>query len=788
MADNVIINQIQWGSDLPKWATEETQKAIAEKLGAIEKINKETKDNDKKNAKKEEKHNKDTTTILEKGFKSIKDAAKNQTQAFNKFSAEKLIPKTPFKSFNTGITKVASRLGPLGVALGAFGFIVGGIVGRFKAFSDQFRTLFATGFRFDQGSMGLAKAAVRAEMSLDQYTEILGRYSTTVGVLGTRAFSDLNVAMRDNLSEVGLLGMNLSELTEYTAEYLDQRRLLGILETSDRRALAENTETYLKNISALSTLLNVSRDQISQIVKSSVTVAAFTNALNQAPQALREQMLQTAQVVTGGFAALGNDYANQLAGAFTTAVGRGGLFFTEAGRELLAISQPLYHAMSDLTNVVGPNEAGAKFSSMLDIMANTTDAERERLMILERSNTQYSEGARKMIGLINQAQQLEDEQIDAIKNMEKFREAQDVDKTTRAFTNFEIATQKLKTVFDKFFTSLFGNNKVLDLFERIMVRVSEAVKRFADLILNNAGSIGDAIGDAFESVINFFEGFKGKSLGGIIMHALSPILQGLKFVIASGIKMGFNAVVTMMPGFMPGDQTPFDKYQDNRALLNQSKNLAAGNLGYGPNGNLMMIDYDDQIAQLKSRQSSLTSQLNSKFAGKSDAYLSDNETISLFHEDEIDKEQRVRENIKRVTEQIARIEANRVKYANDVKRYTEIDIANKKEFINEFGNDYDYEKTLAANRLVKKDASELAGTSNTATGGGTVTDMMDGEKIASAKMRIMRQYLPMTGQGDPNQDPTKNYYERMIMELQNANSLLQKSINSNKANTEKIVS
>ena len=87
MADNVIINQIQWGSDLPKWATEETQKAIAEKLGAIEKINKETKDNDKKNAKKEEKHNKDTTTILEKGFKSIKDAAKNQTQAFNKFSA-----------------------------------------------------------------------------------------------------------------------------------------------------------------------------------------------------------------------------------------------------------------------------------------------------------------------------------------------------------------------------------------------------------------------------------------------------------------------------------------------------------------------------------------------------------------------------------------------------------------------------------------------------------------------------------------------------------------------------
>ena len=441
MADNVVISQIQWSSDLPKWATEETQRSIAQKLGALEKINKESKDQDKKASEKEQKQNKDTTTILEKGFKSMKEAAKNQTQAFNKFSAEKLIPKTPFKAFNQGITKVAGKLGFLGAAFGAFGFVIGGIVGKFKSFSDQFRGLFATGFRFEQGSMGLAKAAVRAEMSLGQYAEILERYSTAVGVLGTTAFSNLNVQMRDTLQEFGLLGMNLNELTEYTADYLDQRRLLGILETTDKATLAKNTETYLKNITALTTLLNVSREQISQIVKSSVTVAAFTNALNMAPQQLREQMLQTAQVVTAGFAALGNDYGNQLANAFTTAVGRGGLYFTEVGRELLAVSQPLYHAMSDLANTVDPNNAGAKFSAMLDIMANTTEAERERLMILERSNTQYAQGARNIIGLINQAQQLEAEQIQAIKNMEKFREAQQVDDTTKAFVNFEIAMQ-----------------------------------------------------------------------------------------------------------------------------------------------------------------------------------------------------------------------------------------------------------------------------------------------------------------------------------------------------------
>ena len=52
----------------------------------------------------------------------------------------------------------------------------------------------------------------------------------------------------------------------------------------------------------------------------------------------------------------------------------------------------------------------------------------------------------------------------------------------------------------------------------------------------------------------------------------------------------------------------------------------------------------------------------------------------------------------------------------------------------------------------------------------------NGEKIASAKMRIMRQYLPMTGQQDPNEDPSRNYYERMILELEQANKILRQSL------------
>ena len=97
--DSIIVDKINWSPDLPEWATESTQAKILEKLGGQLDLAKKTATKTGKDLKDNTKAQKDTTTILEKGFKSMKDAARNQTSAFNKFSAQKLIPKTPFKAF-----------------------------------------------------------------------------------------------------------------------------------------------------------------------------------------------------------------------------------------------------------------------------------------------------------------------------------------------------------------------------------------------------------------------------------------------------------------------------------------------------------------------------------------------------------------------------------------------------------------------------------------------------------------------------------------------------------------
>ena len=165
-----------------------------------------------------------------------------------------------------------------------------------------------------------------AEMSIASYTEILGKYSTTIGVLGTDAFSNLNVAMRDNLKAQGLLGLSLNELTEFTASYAEALLNAGILQEGNSEYLEEMATNYLRNITAFSTLANVSRDQIDATVKASTSIEAFANKLGMMAPIAQRNVLQAAQTVSAMFAGLGTEFGDPTATTFTTAYGSGGLF------------------------------------------------------------------------------------------------------------------------------------------------------------------------------------------------------------------------------------------------------------------------------------------------------------------------------------------------------------------------------------------------------------------------------------------------------------------------------
>ena len=629
--------------------------------------------------------------ILDTNSKGFKELYKQYSQKAGD-QAEKMAKanvKTPFAAVNKKIAGFAKKLGFAGLAIGAFATAFGFVIGRLKQFSDAFRQVFSMGFRFEQGSMGIAKAAVAAEMGIQEYTEILGKYSTSIGILGTQSFSDLNVAIRDNLQAQGMLGMGLAELTEYTADYVDQLRTTGILSGQNNEDLEAMAENYLKNITAFTQLANVSRDQINAIIKSSTEIDAFTNKLNTLPATLQRNVLAAAQTVAGMFGGLGNEFGDQLATTFTQAYGRGGLFFTEAGRELLAVNKRLYNSLDGvITNMesMSDQEAAEATANLIDEIANTSKAERERLGVIERSNTEYAGAARQQIALINKVQQLEEEgKIEIYKDLQKLRQESNVDKLSVAFLNFERMMQKLKVTFNTFFTELFGDEKIFNAVSSALESISGKLVGFADKIKELAGRFGDFLAKAINYIGQLFDSTK-KGAGGLFASIFGPLKTILTQGIAAGINRGL--AVSIAGGVNAEDLQGYDKMLE---AINSS--------------NSTQEQKDKALQELAFTTTSLNEALKFQKARKS------GNPTQLAEAREIIK---------------ASIDS-------------------------EIGKFY-------GNPMFKQNVESGTGTdggNNTEPAAGT--NMFDPAQLSETKLRISKQYLPMSGSSDPSMTAEADY-------------------------------
>ena len=564
--DKITIDQISWDdSNLPKWATEATQLKIAKALGAMDK----TDDKDLKESKQQTKSLKSVVDQVKELNKNSSENSKKLVASLNKKGGDytkdivKKNVQTPFKSVNNAIQGFAKKLGVVGAVLGAVGTAIGFVIGRLKQFTDSFRTVFSMGFRFEQGAMGLAKAAVAAEMGIQEYTEILGKYATTIGMIGTETFSDLNVALRDNLKSQALLGMSLGELTEYTGDYIDQLRGAGVLTDLNNESLDEMATTYLKNITAFSQLANVSRDQINATVKAATSIEAFANRLGTLGPIAQRNVLQAAQTVAGMFAGLGTEFGDQLATTFTQAYGRGGLFFTEAGRQLLAVNRDLYNSMSGIINDLDSmtdDDTARAMSTLFERMENVSDAERARLGIIERSNTEYAGAAREQIALIRRIEQLrENGALEEFKDLREMREKSKntMDPLSSAFINFERVIQKFKITFNTFFTSLFGSGKLYDAIANVLTTLEGKASGISDFVLNFAQKDGDVLANWIGTLAD------AQSFGEFLHTALMVPIQAMGKAIENAIVNGWNRISMDLPWYLGGDGSPNNKFKSD---------------------------------------------------------------------------------------------------------------------------------------------------------------------------------------------------------------------------------
>ena len=808
--DKITIEQINWDdSNLPKWATEATQLKIAKALGAMDK----TDDQELKESKKQTQSLKSVVDQVKELNKNSSENSKKLVASLNKKGGDytkDLVKKniqTPFKSVNNVIQKFAGKLGIVGAALGAVATAVGFVIGRLKQFTDAFRTVFSMGFRFEQGAMGLAKSALRAEMGIQEYTEILGRFSTAVGVVGTDSFNNLNVALRDNLKTQGLLGMSLAELTEYTGDFADQLLGAGILNEVNNEQLENMATSYLKNITAFSQLAKVSRDQISATIKASVSVEAFANRLGMMGPVAAEKVLRSAQVVAGMFAGLGTEFGDQLATTFTTAYGRGGLFFTEAGRQLLAVNRDLYNSMSGIINdldTMTEGDAAKAAVDMFEAMENVSDDTRARLGIIERSNTEYAAAARDQIALIRRIENLREEgALEEFKDLKRMREESKIDPLSIAFINFERVIQKFKLTFKTFFTSLFGNQRIFDAIGGAMQKFTDNAGVITDKILSFAETAGDVLAKWIGALAD------ADSFGEFLATALIVPIRALGNAITDAIVAGWNRIAMDLPWYLGGDGTPNKKFKNDFLEplqdAEKSKTMSMNNLTMTQaqrdyiDSNIKALRYDGAGKQTNVSGNDIghlmtivRNQMNS--AKESVDRLRDEEGGThdeQYAQDEMYREafnmfSRAKDNFDMVSVMFDDIKS--ATDSNTTAALTQTQSALQAEF-NKLFPHYDFDASVKAGELVTKaDVNAADGTAGDDTNANRGTDsaIVDPGSVTAARMRIMNQYLPMTGSQDPAMSPEQRYYQMSLEKMEIQNQALKEQIKQLTAIQQKI--
>ena len=68
----------------------------------------------------------------------------------------------------------------------------------------------------------------------------------------------------------------------------------------------------------------------------------------------------------------------------------------------------------------------------------------------------------------------------------------------------------------------------------------------------------------------------------------------------------------------------------------------------------------------------------------------------------------------------------------------------------------------------------------------TETAVVDPESISAARMRIMNQYLPMTGSEDPAQSPEQRYYSQSLALMQQQIDILDQQLQQEKELNKKV--
>lgn len=340
-------------SDLPEWATESTMSKLVDSMEQLLGLSSDQKKSMREGFKDMKETGKATRENMKKAaqggniFKDSTSGLKSFGKELSETEATIDSLDKPLGAFNKGLSESAKRFGIIGGAFAIFGQQVGLAIGDIKETVGALQQMTDVGIQVQGGFQGLRQTMADTGISLGEVQEITGKYTRTVGNVGLNSILGMAKAAEDGTFSFERYGMVVQEGAEFQAKMLESQRLGGIFEVRDKAAQSMALQENIKNLTAYSNILNVSREEMAQQqieMKSRADVMRRFNSMDDASrEAANASFDQFSAIIT----ALGPE-AKGLADMMTTIIADPAAVNSEAFQTLASASSPAAQAILDL--------------------------------------------------------------------------------------------------------------------------------------------------------------------------------------------------------------------------------------------------------------------------------------------------------------------------------------------------------------------------------------------------------------------------------------------------------
>lgn len=226
-----------------------------------------------------------------------------------------------------------------------------------------YRKMMDVGQGFNGSMLEMGAAAAAARMPLEDFAKMMENFSTSASVLNVNAgktgvtLGSLQLGVRDNLRQYGMLGMSLSDISDMTGRYTETMRLQGHVTDVNNTTTVKSVTNLAKNITDFAAVTGVSRDKIRDITFSALQDAAITSKMRNESNEAQRQALETG---TAFLASMPGKVGETLATMLTQSVGYGSVYLSDSAKDFMeAGAQDFVGVMDDMKTKIDKGQFNA---------------------------------------------------------------------------------------------------------------------------------------------------------------------------------------------------------------------------------------------------------------------------------------------------------------------------------------------------------------------------------------------------------------------------------------------